>query len=85
MTKEDTGPRTVMKNVEYLDKLSNLIKVNQTTYKTKFTKQVQSALKILSKALEKCEEEDADNLVDTSLVNNLLAFLKGTLKQLHLC
>ena len=76
IAKDENGPKSVMKNVEYLDKLANLIKVTQTAYKTKSTKTVQTSLKILSKALEKCEEEDSDNLVDAGIVSSLLVFLK---------
>ncbi|KAG2391763.1 hypothetical protein C9374_013248 [Naegleria lovaniensis] len=76
LIKDETGPKTVMKNVEYLDKLANTIKVSQTAFKTKSTKIVQTSLKILAKALEKCEEEDSDNLIDANVVTSLLAFLK---------
>lgn len=77
LIKDENGPKTVMKNVEYLDKLANTIKVNQTAFKTKSAKIVQTSLKILAKALEKCEEEDSDNLIDANIVTSLLAFLKG--------
>ncbi|KAL9654808.1 hypothetical protein ABK040_008601 [Willaertia magna] len=74
--KEENGAVTVCKNVEYLDKLSSTLKVNQATFKTKSSKSVQSALKILCKALEVAKEDDSDNLMDCNIVSNLLSFLK---------